>query len=256
MLYTLFFTKAKYRIGFKVKDQYKHYVYDSQVQHRNDIHEIDNLRNLIKDFYHGESHLPMLQVLPTINSANFINKAGRYCIIHAWPGGYKSYLKEWSISNWANLVNLIEKDFDHIVITGGPSDTNKSMLLESSIIAVVDKSKVINMSGKLTLNDTANLISNCALIITVNTGIAHIAAAFKKDQICLHGPTNVLRWAPYDNNTISIVPNNGIYGYLNFGFEYYKAKENCMENISVDTVYMAYLSLVNSYSESDAQSGK
>jgi hypothetical protein len=35
------------------------------------------------------------------------------------------------------------------------------------------------------------------------------------------------------------VPDEGCFGYLNYGYEYNRAKENCMENISVDKVYNA-----------------
>lgn len=239
-----FFVKAKLKIGFKSKKQFRHYIYDIFVEHSPLIHEIDNYRALITPICDKKNSRPVLRFKGSEKSAKMISSLGKFCIIHAWPGGFKSYLKEWNIPNWVDLVGRLATDFDHIVITGAPGDVDKSELLFNNVKMIVEPAdKVLNIAGKFNLEETTHLISACSLIISVNTGIAHIAAALDKQQICLNGPTNVLRWSPFSDKTISVTPDFGACGYLNFGFEYRSSDDNCMNNILADKVYKAYLSL-------------
>jgi ADP-heptose:LPS heptosyltransferase len=57
----------------------------------------------------------------------------------------------------------------------------------------------INMCGKLSLNESASLVEQSELVITHDTGIMHIAAAFKKDIVSVWGNT---------------IPQFGMYPYL------------------------------------------
>jgi len=234
-IYAAFF-KADQKIGFNSKNQFRHYVYDISVTHSANLHEIDNFRNLISALYNGNPHEPVLSIIPSDNSTQLINQMGKYCIIHPWPGGYKSYMKEWPLDYWVELINKINTEFDWIVITGAPSDIEKSAEL-FSLAKKNHKVSLVDLSGKLNLQELVHFISASDLIISVNTGVAHITAALNKKQVCLHGPTNVLRWRPYNKNTVSIVPATGHFGYLNYGYEYNGIQDNCMENITVDMVY-------------------
>lgn len=51
------------------------------------------------------------------------------------------------------------------------------------------KNKTINLCGKLNLNQSASIIQQANKVITSDTGLMHIAAAFKKDIISLWGNT-------------------------------------------------------------------
>jgi ADP-heptose:LPS heptosyltransferase len=233
------FVKAKYKYGFQSDKQYRHYIYDKAIIHSSQTHEIDNFRSLVNDVYSNTNHAPRINVKSTEKSAALVKRLKKYCIIHPWPGGFKSYMKEWPDANWVKLIEKIYDKFDHIIITGSPADKEKSDRIVQLLKPTDKNNKVINLSGEVNLQEVIYLISVSEAIVSVNTGIAHIAAALNKKQVCLHGPTNVQRWGPYSKNTISVVPDKGYFGYLNYGFEYNRAKENCMENISVDTVYNA-----------------
>ncbi len=51
------------------------------------------------------------------------------------------------------------------------------------------KNKVLNLCGKLNLNQSASIIQQANKVITSDTGLMHIAAAYKKDIISLWGNT-------------------------------------------------------------------
>ncbi len=82
-----------------------------------------------------------------------------------------------------------------IALVGGPAE--KELGEE---IAAATGSHVWNTAGSLSLNESASLVQQCKLIITPDTGIMHIAAAFKKPIISLWGAT---------------VPDFGMYPYQN-----------------------------------------
>lgn len=51
------------------------------------------------------------------------------------------------------------------------------------------RDKTINLCGNLSLNQSASIIQQCNTVITSDTGLMHIAAAYKKDIISLWGNT-------------------------------------------------------------------
>jgi ADP-heptose:LPS heptosyltransferase len=74
---------------------------------------------------------------------------------------------------------------DHpIVLLGGPEDS-----ATGEQIASADNIKIYNACGKFSINESADLVRKAKLIITHDTGLMHIAAAFKKPIISIWGNT-------------------------------------------------------------------
>jgi ADP-heptose:LPS heptosyltransferase len=74
---------------------------------------------------------------------------------------------------------------DHpIVLLGGLEDAD-----EGDRIAASDKIKIYNACGKFGLNESADLVRRAKLIVTNDTGLMHIAAAYKRPVISLWGNT-------------------------------------------------------------------
>ena len=71
-----------------------------------------------------------------------------------------------------------------IILLGGPEDRDNG-----DSIAAVDNIKVYNACGKFTLNESADLVRRAKLVVTHDTGLMHIAAAFKKPIISVWGNT-------------------------------------------------------------------
>lgn len=71
-----------------------------------------------------------------------------------------------------------------VILLGGKEDAEAG-----EAIAAVDKVKVYNACGKFNLNESADLVRRARLIISNDTGLMHIAAAFQKPIISLWGNT-------------------------------------------------------------------
>ena len=82
------------------------------------------------------------------------------------------------------LKELCQKIEHPIILLGGPEDRKAG-----DEIAAVDPIKIYNSCGKFNLNESADLVRRAKLIITHDTGLMHIAAAFKKPVISVWGNT-------------------------------------------------------------------
>ena len=71
-----------------------------------------------------------------------------------------------------------------IILLGGKEDQKLG-----DEIAAVNEIKIYNSCGKFSLNESAYIVRNAHLIISHDTGLMHIAAAFKKKIISVWGNT-------------------------------------------------------------------
>lgn len=72
-----------------------------------------------------------------------------------------------------------------VVLLGGKEDRDAG----ERILAAVGNGKVISACGRYSINGSASIIRQAALVITPDTGLMHIAAAFRKKIISAWGNT-------------------------------------------------------------------
>ena len=82
------------------------------------------------------------------------------------------------------LISLVERIKFPIVLVGGKGDAN-----EGDQIAATDPVKIYNACGKFSLDESADIIRKAKLVISHDTGMMHIAAAFKKVILSVWGNT-------------------------------------------------------------------
>lgn len=111
----------------------------------------------------------------------------------------------------SSLPTLFHEDYNALVVGGSyftkqiPIHKLKEICTKSSLPLILlggkedaaiaeqvyqfHKNKTINLCGKLNLNQSASIIQQANKVITSDTGLMHIAAAYKKDIISLWGNT-------------------------------------------------------------------
>jgi ADP-heptose:LPS heptosyltransferase len=82
------------------------------------------------------------------------------------------------------LKELCTKINHPVILLGGKEDAANGRQ-----IAAIDPVKVYNACGKFNINESADLVRKSKLIVTHDTGLMHIAAAFKKPIISIWGNT-------------------------------------------------------------------
>ncbi|MEO8823524.1 MAG: glycosyltransferase family 9 protein [Ginsengibacter sp.] len=82
------------------------------------------------------------------------------------------------------LQELVQKINFPIILLGGKDD-----FLNGEKIAGKDTIKIYNACGKFSLNESAAIVRDSKLVISHDTGLMHIAAAFKKKILSVWGNT-------------------------------------------------------------------
>jgi ADP-heptose:LPS heptosyltransferase len=72
-----------------------------------------------------------------------------------------------------------------VILMGGPGDIE-----EGRQVAAPDPVRIYNSCGKFSLSESARMVQMARVIVTNDTGLMHIAAAFKKPVISLWGNTS------------------------------------------------------------------
>ncbi|MEO2069350.1 MAG: glycosyltransferase family 9 protein [Desulfurobacteriaceae bacterium] len=230
-----FFSKSSFKVGFRTPYQYRHYIYDEAVEHRNDIHEIFNYKNILKTIGVNGSNLPTISLPRVEKNKNLI-------VIHMFPGGTKSYLKEWPEEYWVELVDYLTGKGYSIALTGAKSDRDRALKIYNQSKR---KNLVEVVAGKLSLKEVALLLKRSTLVISVNTGIMHLASALGCNLVALHGPTSSKRWGPLNKNSISIQSPLRCSPCLNLGFEYGCNENKCMKAITMKDVIESVKEFIN-----------
>lgn len=111
---------------------------------------------------------------------------------HVLVIGAQHFTKKMPPSMLADLCGQIKLP---VVIIGDKTDSAAA----KEILDLAGNLKIIDTTGKLTINQSAYLVQQSRSVITHDTGMMHIAAAFKKKIISIWGNT---------------IPEFGMYPYL------------------------------------------
>lgn len=228
-----FFSGAKYTVGFKSAGQFRHTVYDTVVNHSNSRHELDNFKELIAV---TGSYVDVHPRIKSIDNFNFIkyNITKPYIVFHPWAAGYKSHLREWPVEQWVNLAKTLISRNISIVITGGSEDRVRSLELKSRLKSICP---TVCLAGEISLLELTGCLQSSSAVISVNTGVMHMASLLGCAVISLNGPTNSLRWGGIGPNTYNVnIEKIDGGAYLNLGFEYPRNALNIMHKIKYSEV--------------------
>ena len=102
--------------------------------------------------------------------------------------------REWDINNYRDLIRFLPDKKFQFIITGSK---NEEVLINEWAKKL--PSHVVNLSGKLSLEELIALLNSCDGIIAASTGPLHIAAALGKFALGIFPPIrpmNPVRWAP------------------------------------------------------------
>ena len=226
---------AGFRAGFRSPGQHRHYAYDAVVDHSPDRHELDNYRALVRVLGVDSQLLPSFSPPGLVDAADL--PEAPYVVFHLWPTGYRSELKEWPAERWRALAEELAGRGFRVVLTGSPQD---SAATERFAATCSDfRESVVNAAGAYDLDKVLDLLCGSTCVVSVNTGVMHLAAAADVPTVALNGPTSERRWGPIGRRAISVNSEYEGCGFLHFGWEYSGRREDCMEGISVERVLHA-----------------
>lgn len=133
------------------------------------------------DYFIPEDEKPELSLLPDDFRQGYI----------ALVIGAKHNTKKLPVHKIINLCNLLSHP---VVLLGGNDEKEMGEAIKNNL-----NTPVFNACGKMSINQSAFLVQQARIVITHDTGLMHIAAAFKKKIISIWGNT---------------IPEFGMYPYM------------------------------------------
>lgn len=141
---------------------------------------------------------------PDLSKPNFLSNINLN-EVHVFVLGANHYTKrvpEVKISEYLHSQKRT------VLLIGGQEDQALGQRLEN------DHKNVINCAGKTSIHESALIIKEAKLIITPDTGMMHIAAAFKKEIISIWGNTvpdfGMYPYLPKDKNQFQTIENTNL----------------------------------------------
>lgn len=111
-------------------------------------------------------------------------------------GSTNSRAKRWQTESYAQLNDQIQTELNaNVVLIGSKDELDVSM-------AVAAKSNILPfiLTGKTNLSEATAILSVADLVVSNDTGPAHIAAALGTKTLVIFGPTNPLTTKPFTEN--------------------------------------------------------
>jgi heptosyltransferase-2 len=203
--FLVFCAGIKERIGFNT--ECRGFLLTKKVPYIKDRHEIecfldvlraDNIPvidNYLEEWISKESHTKIDEILRQHDI-----KDNPKVLVHATTGNTN---KLWPLENFAKLIEYLANTKKcQIFYTGTEQDFQTYEKIHKLIkqdLAV----KPVNLCGKLSIQDSMALISKINMVIGIDSGTLHIAAALNIPVIGIYGPMNPVKWKAWgDIHTI------------------------------------------------------
>ncbi len=110
-------------------------------------------------------------------------------IVHV---GAASASRRWPIGRFIEVVRAERRAARDVVITGGPSDVERA----ADVARGAGLDARHDLSGRTSLAELAALVAVAGRVLSTDTGMAHLATAYRIPSVVLFGPTSPHAWGP------------------------------------------------------------
>lgn len=145
-----------------------------------------------------EKPLPSLVATPAQRQAaqqklQQIGIANRRPLIALNTGATNSRAKCWPAAHFAELADRLSEQLNaQIVLIGGAAERDYA----DNVFHHIGQSRSVNLAGQTSMQELIGLLAECDLLVSNDTGPAHVAAALGTPTLTLFGPTNEFETSP------------------------------------------------------------
>jgi len=193
-----FFSNSKERIGYS--NEFRDFLFTRTYKKPKNLHRVEEYCYLLKDF--DKNPLKDIKVHLDINeNMEIVNLKSKFKI--AININSEAQSRRMSIPKWANIIEKILKETDsYIILTGSKKDINRvNWLIET----LKNKDRIINLAGKTNLIELAQVLKSCNLMLSSDSGPAHLSNALKTKTIVLFGAGDEKNTSPYNKEFLRVI---------------------------------------------------
>lgn len=100
--------------------------------------------------------------------------------------------RQWPVDRFATVIRALVAAGEHVVLTGSAAERGRAV--EAARLSGLDESAVL--AGVLDLGQFAAVVAGARLVVTADTGAAHLATAYARPSVVLFGPAPPEEWGP------------------------------------------------------------
>lgn len=163
--------------------------FDGGPRWRTDEHEVHRwCRLLIEGLPAPGAVIPnvvgALSVPPAESVRTEWRESGR-TVVHC---GAKSQARRWPAPRLSAVARKLSEAGHDVVVTGGPRETSLAVAIarDAGVAAACD----------LTLSELCTLVAGARVVISGDTGVAHVATNYAVPSVVLFGPVSPAVWGP------------------------------------------------------------
>ncbi|TBR41750.1 lipopolysaccharide heptosyltransferase family protein [Marinomonas agarivorans] len=184
--------KAKTRIGFcrRYSREKQHWFVNHLAPEPSGKHVLDALMSMALAI-DVPNEPPFWMLKPAIFALadEKLSLPSDYIVIN--PSASKP-IRNWTLAGYRQVIEFLIRHGQHVVLTGGPSEQEISFATE-----IANGLSVINLVGKTDLHLLTSVIAKAKLIVSPDTGPAHIGTMVGTPVLGLYALSNPERTGPY-----------------------------------------------------------
>ncbi|MFD0691111.1 glycosyltransferase family 9 protein [Actinomadura fibrosa] len=102
--------------------------------------------------------------------------------------------RRWPAERFAAVAAALRDGGERVVVTGGAAEAP----IARRVVDLAGLDAGADLSGRTGLPQLAALVAGARLVVCGDTGLAHLATAYRTPSVLLFGPTPPARWGPPD----------------------------------------------------------
>ncbi len=106
--------------------------------------------------------------------------------------GAASESRRWPVQRWIEVARAERRAGRRVIVTGNAAEANRAA--EIAAAAGIPATHVF--AGRTSLRELAALVAASGRVVCGDTGVAHLATAFRRPSVLLFGPTPPQQWGP------------------------------------------------------------
>jgi heptosyltransferase II len=180
-------TGAKKVVGYK--KELRGFLLTHGYTKDNNLHRVENYLQLLRSFSSKTVHTPVLKLtVPGIVKENTL-------VINI---NSEASSRRLPFAKAVSLIVAVRKKTDcRIILIGGPAE---KVFVDSVYAALASTENITNMAGQTSLSELLNLLARCKVMLSTDSGPAHLANAAGVYTVVLFGAGNEKITAPYNTN--------------------------------------------------------
>jgi len=242
-----FITGAKYRVGYAFRG--RSYAYNVKLKPRKEVHHnvefnLDALRAIGLEIIDKEIYIQLNEEAEKFAEKFWKenNLNGKMVIALNPSGTWET--KRWGIEKFAKLGDIIAKNFNaKILILWG---NQKELEDAQKIFSIMEEKPLI--PPKTNLKQLASILKRCSFTISNDSGPMHISTAVGTPTLGIYGPTNPYAQGPYGEKHLWVRKED--LECIACNLTKCPIGNICMKDLTVETVFEAFLKLVEKNKES------